>query len=157
MEASQPRVVTPEQILPILERYFAAGTAFPLVITGFSMTPFLVSGRDRVLLRPAPDRLRRGDIAFYRRTSGRLVLHRVIRVAPEGYYFVGDAQSDIEGPISPTQILAIADEAQRKGRVQRAGCFWWEFFRHVWPVLLPVRRPIMRLYARLLHRSPAEN
>lgn len=149
VEPRHSRLVTPEEIKGLMEVCFAAGQPCLVVITGSSMTPFLVPGRDRVFLRPAPPALRRGDIAFYERAPGRLVLHRVYRASPQGYYFVGDAQTAIEGPIRRDQILAVAAEAERKGRPQRPGCFWWWFFRTVWLRLVPARRAIMTAYAKL--------
>lgn len=142
------RVLAPDELKTLMLACFSAGGEFPLVVTGSSMNPFLVSGRDKVFLRPAPERLRRGDIAFYQRASGRLVLHRVCRAAPDGYWFVGDAQTEIEGPIAHGQILAVAVRVERKGRILQPGSFWWGFFRTAWLCVLPVRRPLMALYER---------
>ena len=41
-----------ERILAVME----TGTAAPLVISGNSMSPFLVHGRDTVYLTPPPER-----------------------------------------------------------------------------------------------------
>lgn len=37
----------------------------PLVVTGNSMLPFLVDGRDQVLIKEVNRSLRKGDIAFF--------------------------------------------------------------------------------------------
>lgn len=143
----------PAQLKALLQLCFENDGEFPLTVTGSSMTPFLGSGRDRVYLHRPAGALRRGDIAFYERAGGQLILHRVCRVDGQGrYYFVGDAQQEIEGPIRPEQILAVAARAERKGRIQQPGSFWWEFFRTVWLWLLPARRRVMTAYARLRGR-----
>lgn len=147
------RILEPEQLKTLLQACFENGGEFPLTVTGSSMTPFLAPGRDRVYLRRPEGALKRGDIAFFERRNGQLILHRVYRAGGEGYYFVGDAQQMIEGPIRPGQILAVVDHAERKGRVQKPGCFWWEFFRTVWLRLLPARRSVMGVYARLRGRA----
>lgn len=147
------RILEPAQLKMLLQACFENGGEFPLTVTGSSMTPFLAPGRDRVYLRRPEGALRRGDIAFFERRNGQLILHRVCRVDGEDYYFVGDAQQLIEGPIRPGQILAVVGHAERKGRVQKPGCFWWEFFRTVWLRLLPARRGVMGAYARLRGRA----
>lgn len=139
-------------LLRQLERCFAAGTAMPLEITGSSMTPFLAPGRDRVLLSPVEGTLARGDIALFQRRSGALVLHRVAACRPEGYYFIGDDQTQLEGPIAPEQLRAVARQAVRKSKRQGPGCFWWWFFRRVWLWLRPVRPALRRLYGALRPR-----
>lgn len=150
------RILEPGQLKTLLRVCFENGGEFPLTVTGSSMTPFLAPGRDRVYLRRPEGALKEGDIAFFERRGGQLILHRVCRVNEQGYYFVGDAQQMVEGPIRPEQILAVVDHAERKGRIQQPGCFWWEFFRTVWLQLLPVRRGVMAAYARLRGRPGKE-
>lgn len=121
--------------------------ALPLAVTGSSMAPFLVSGRDSVLLTRPPETLRRGDIALYRRESGAYVLHRVHHRERDGSYaMLGDAQQTIEHGVRRAQIIAVVQSAKRKGKRQQKGCFWWEFFAHVWPRLVALRPALLRLY-----------
>ena len=57
----------------LLEHYrelLETADALPLEITGSSMTPFLVPGRDSVLLTKPAAPLRPGDIVLYRRDDG---------------------------------------------------------------------------------------
>ena len=75
-------------------------------------------------------------------------MHRILRVKPEGLYIVGDAQSEIEGPVRQDQVFAIITRVRRKGKMIGPGDFWWEFFEHVWLCVIPLRRGIMALYAR---------
>lgn len=139
-----------ESYLSMLSQLLQHDTQAALPVTGSSMVPFLVHGRDQVLLQPPPPALHRGDIALYRRENGHYVLHRVCRTDENGrYYFVGDAQQVIEGPIAPQQILAAAVQACRKGKWIGPGDFWWDFFASAWLLLRPVRRPILMLYGRL--------
>lgn len=134
----------------LLEEYRAllqTVDVLPLRITGSSMTPFLVPGRDSVLLTRPPETLRRGDIALYRREGGAYVLHRVYRREGEnGYAMLGDAQQCVEHGVRREQIIAVVQSAERKGKQQQKGCFWWEFFARVWPRLVPLRPALLRLY-----------
>lgn len=122
------------------------GREVRMLISGSSMSPFLAHGRDSICFRK-PDRpLRRGDMVFFQRTNGQFVMHRVCRVRPEGYYLVGDAQTQIEGPIQREQIFALITRVNRKGRWLGPEDFWWRFFETVWLGLIPLRPALVRLY-----------
>lgn len=128
------------------------GQEVPLIITGGSMSPFLVHGRDRILIGRIDRPLRRGDMAFFQRMGGQYVMHRICRVEPgikegqELYYFIGDAQTVTEGPIRREQIFGVINSVCRKGKWIGPGDFWWEFFRTVWLRMIPFRRPAVYLY-----------
>ena len=122
----------------------------PLEITGSSMTPFLAPGRDSVMLAKPAAPLRPGDIVLYRRDSGAYVLHRIIRLERGGTLtLAGDAQSTLERGIRADQVFAIVRSATRKGKCQKRGCFWWDFFAHVWTHLVPLRARIRRASQRI--------
>ena len=95
----------------------AQGQTVQFPPTGWSMYPLLVPGRDQVIVEPVdPAALRRGDVALYRRDQGILVLHRICRVRPEGFYLVGDNQKEVEGPLRPSQFLGRMAAVVRKGK-----------------------------------------
>ena len=62
---------------------------------------------------------------------------------------VGDAQTQIEGPLRGDQIFARIIKVKRKGRIIEPGNFWWEFFEHVWIRIIPMRKVIEKLYSLL--------
>ena len=79
---------------------------------GYSMYPLIVPERDEVIISPLGNhRIRRGDVLLYRRKTGKLVLHRVYKIKGTKIYFVGDNQSEIEGPISLMQIYGIMTQS----------------------------------------------
>lgn len=119
----------------------------PLLISGGSMTPFLIGGRDTVFLSRAEGPLVPGDIALYRRDDGGYVLHRVYRVTAAGYTMLGDAQQVSEPGIRPEQIIARVSAVRRKGRLLGPGDPMWEFFCRIWPRLRPCRRLLHRCYS----------
>ena len=137
-----PEVLVP-QLLAVMEE---AGTV-PLVISGYSMTPFLAHKRDTVYLSKIDRPLKRGDMVFYRRDSGAYILHRVYRVENETFTFVGDAQTQLEPGIRPDQTLALVTAVRRKGKLLRKGSFWWDFFEKVWIRMVPVRPGVLKAYA----------
>lgn len=143
------RVDTKEYV-SVLRELVEQGKEVSLIVSGSSMAPFLVHERDYIYFK-APDRpLRKGDMVFYQRDSGQFVMHRICQVVSDGYYIVGDAQEEIEGPVRRNQIFAIITKVKRKNKWIEPGDFWWEFFAHVWIHIIPFRRYIMKMYARFI-------
>ena len=122
------------------------GARCMLPVTGCSMAPFLVGGRDSVCIEAPRGGIRRGDIVLYRRASGQYVLHRCLRVGQDGSFdAVGDAQTAVERAIPAGSVCAVACSAMRRGHEIAAGSPVWELFRVWWLLLLPVRGMLLRL------------
>lgn len=149
---SQTRVLPPEMLIPELLALLEETDSVPLTISGNSMTPFLVHGRDTVFLSKVTRPLKKGDMIFYRRQNGQYVLHRICRVHPDSFDLVGDAQTYIETGIRPEQVLAIVNTVRRKGRLLEKGHFWWDFFEMFWLRIIPLRPLVCRIYGRLFCR-----
>ncbi len=147
------RTVSANKYIDALREITDSGQEVSLTICGNSMMPFLIHGRDQILFRKLEKDPVKGDMVFFQREGGRYIMHRICRVAPEGYYIVGDAQCDIEGPVKREQIFAIVTAARRKGKWIKKGSFWWEFFARVWIWMIPVRHPVMRLYAIIMRKD----
>lgn len=146
MEQQKKRRVDTFAYVSLLRELTQEGREVTLPISGNSMSPFLIHERDVIAFKK-PDRpLRRGDMVFYQRRSGQFVMHRIHKKLSQGYLIAGDAQSVLEGPVEEGQIFGLITRVRRKGEWICAGSFWWEFFRLVWPQLLPVRQPICRAY-----------
>ena len=122
--------------------------ALPLVISGNSMSPFLVHGRDTVYLSKLTRPVKKGDVVLYRRDSGAYILHRVYKAEKNCYTMVGDAQTQPEPGIRDDQIIAIMTAALRKEKMQKPGTFWWEFFEKLWINAVPLRPVIVKLYTK---------
>lgn len=121
--------------------------SLPLVVSGNSMSPFLIHGRDTVFLSRLTRPARQGDILLYLRDDGGYILHRVWKTGPEGLTMVGDNQLELEPGIRDDQIIAIVTAVQRKGKRMVPGSFWWEFFEKVWIRMVPLRPAARRLYS----------
>ena len=141
------KVASPEEIMePLLTLLDEVGT-IPLVISGSSMTPFLVHGRDTVFLSK-PDRpLKKGDMVLYQRDNGSYVLHRVYKTCANSYIMVGDAQTELEYGIKKDQIRAVVSAVRRKGKMLKKGNFWWDFFEKAWISMVPFRPLFRKIYS----------
>lgn len=143
------KVVAPEELMEPLLGLLEETESVPLVISGYSMTPFLVHGRDTVYLSKVNRPLKRGDMILYRRRSGAYILHRIYRVEEDTYTLVGDAQTLLEPGIRPDQVLALVTAVRRKGKLLQRGSFWWDFFEKVWIRMVPLRSKAVAAYSRL--------
>lgn len=142
------KIVELDTYMPVLREILSQGKEVSLTITGNSMSPFLVHGRDKILISPPDGNWKKGDMAFFVRDNGQYIMHRIWKVAKNGdCYFVGDAQQFIEGPIKPEQIFGKITKVKRKGKWIDGCNFWWQFFEKVWIRLIPFRSLFRKVYA----------
>lgn len=118
---------------------------------GTSMFPLLKEGRDSVIAAPlekhAPGI---NDIILYRRDNGLLVLHRLCKIKKDGYYFVGDNQTEKEGPLRREQLLAYVIQITRNGHTFSTKHPIYAVVSRIWLLLRPVRHKISRPAKKLL-------
>ena len=144
------RKIDTRAYVSVLRELVEQGQEVSMLISGSSMAPFLIHERDSICFKQPERPLRKGDMVFYQRDNGQFVMHRICNVKPEGYYIVGDAQTVIEGPVRENQIFAVITKVKRKGKWIEPGDFWWEFFEHIWIHMIPIRRVLMKSYAKLI-------
>lgn len=94
----------------IKERLDGGGKA-ELTVTGKSMQPLLKDGITQVLLEPYGDKLKKYDIALYKRANGTVVLHRYIGRSADGLCFRGDNENYTEKNIKLENVCGIAVSA----------------------------------------------
>lgn len=140
------RVAEPEVLMEPLLSLLEETESVPLVISGYSMTPFLAHGRDTVYLSKPTRPLRKGDMILYRRDSGAYILHRILKAEDGVYTLVGDAQTWLEPGIREDQVLALVTAVRRKGKLLKPGDLWWAFFEKIWIRMVPLRPRILKLY-----------
>ena len=143
------RVVDTNEYVSALRELAEEGRVVSMLIAGSSMSPFLCHNRDYIYFTRPDRELRRGDMVFYQRDTGQYVMHRIYKKKMDGYYMVGDAQTQIEGPLRRDQIFALIIKVKRKGKIIRPGNFWWEFFEHVWIRIIPLRKVVEKGYSLL--------
>ena len=143
---SRTHVLPPEVLVDDLLGVLEYTDSVPLVISGGSMSPFLVHGRDTVFLSKIDHAPQKGDMIFYRRANGSYILHRVFRAGEDACDMVGDAQTAIEKDVPRERMLAIVTAVRRKGKLLKKGSFWWDFFEKIWIRLVPMRPLVVRCY-----------
>ncbi len=123
-----------------IEKLLLEGRTVQVSPIGYSMYPLIVPGRDTVQIKRVDvSRLRRGDVALYRREGSILVLHRIWKRRGDSFFFVGDNQRDIEGPLPSQQICGKMIAVERKGIYIPVENIRYRAFSAVWLWMRPFR------------------
>ena len=141
------------EYIDILRTVIDEGKEVNMRVLGSSMAPFVVHERDTIYFKRPERKLKKGDIAFFQRNNGQYVVHRIYKVKGDEYYFVGDNQTLIEGPIEKGQIFAIVTRVIRKGKEIRPGDPWWLFFEKIWINMIPLRRITIKAYGLIRRKG----
>ena len=140
-----------------IEQLLKDGSAIQLKPQGYSMYPLFHPGRDEAIIEAYPiDQLRRGDVILYRRGQGILVLHRICRITSDGFYLVGDNQTEIEGPLRPDQIRGKMTSVVRGGKSFSVSHPLYRVLSSLWLFLRPIRPLFWRtaaLFRKILQKS----
>ncbi len=102
-----------------LFRCFEINGTLTVYPKGNSMLPTLREGRDSVDLSPVKE-LTVNHIYFYKRSDGRYVLHRLLKIKNGVYIFSGDNQLVYE-KVKEDQILAYVSKVYKNNKPK--GCF----------------------------------
>ena len=120
------------------------------VVRGSSMNPFLVSGRDKVVLIP-PRKPKTGDVVLAEIMERTYALHRVIDIKDGVYTMQGDGNclSSTE-QFTEDKIVGIAEAFIRKGKPVRTDSRKWRMYSGTWKALRPFRRILLAIYRRVI-------
>jgi hypothetical protein len=94
-----------KEFWPLINETISSGGEFRLFHKGTSMLPLLRQGIDSVVL-VSPTELKKNDIVLYKRPSGQLVMHRIVKLEKNGYAICGDNQYILEKGITDKNMLA---------------------------------------------------
>ena len=117
--------ISDDGLVKIIMYKLSAGERVVLSVTGKSMLPFLEEGRDSVVLEKIKRQPKRGDIVFYRRKNGAYVLHRVVKRSRDCFWFSGDAQKRVEGPIKKSALIAVCTGVIREEKEYSKSSLLW--------------------------------
>ena len=122
---------------------------------GVSMLPLLRQQKDLFTITKRQSRCKKYDVALYKRADGAYVLHRIIKVLPDGYVFLGDNCLNKEYGITDQDVLGVMTSFVRDGKEYAADAGGCLLYAKVWYMLYPVRRlwKLLKLkIRRITHR-----
>ena len=138
--------VTMKELLPFIEEALNNDKTFTIPITGTSMRPLLIAGRDTVTLKKCENKLKKGDLPLYRRQDGAFVLHRVVGFTENGDYIMcGDNQFLKEKGITHSQIIGVVTEITRNGKTFSVDSKKYQQYVKFGLSVLNIRYPYKRL------------
>lgn len=138
-------------LLGEIEEMLADGRTVMLKAKGGSMFPFIVGGRDSVLIRRPSgiNPLRTGQIVLAHLSDNRYVLHRIIRMDGIQMVLMGDGNLRETESCRFSDIVGIVTKIIRKGRYVDSDARLERYKAKVWGKSLPIRRYLLYLYRRI--------
>lgn len=122
------------------------GICVTLPVDGRSMLPFIIGGKDSVILEK-PRKAEIGDIVLAWVEQCRFVVHRIIAITGEEVTLMGDGNirgteqchiNDIKA-----SITYVVDEKNRRKNINSRKYRWSSF---LWSKLRPIRRYLLAFY-----------
>ena len=110
---------------------------------GVSMEPMLRQNRDLVVIRVPDSRLKKYDVALYKRGDA-YVLHRVIEDRGDHYLIRGDNTYALEN-VPDAAVIGVLTGFQRKGKQHNVTEKGYRFYARFWTAIYPLRRFWVRL------------
>ncbi|MBQ6708023.1 MAG: S24/S26 family peptidase [Clostridia bacterium] len=116
---------------------------YSAISKGTSMWPMLGDGTDRIIVAKCDTEPELYDVALFRRESGILVLHRIVKIHTDHYLFCGDNQNFFE-KVKKEQVLGIL-KGYYKGK-KYTDCKKSRSYRlyvRLWTKTLPRRKELL--------------
>ena len=109
---------------------------------GVSMEPMLRQNRDLVIVQVPASRLRKYDVALYKRGE-KYVLHRVIADRGDHYLIRGDNTFALEH-VPDAAVIGVMTGFQRKGKQHEATEPGYRAYARFWHAIYPLRYAYVR-------------
>lgn len=148
MESREHIAPSDELILSEAIRFVEEGVKVTFPVRGRSMLPFIVGGRDSVVLEK-PKSLRVGNVVLAWVDGSRYVVHRVIALSGENVTLMGDGNLGQTESCLLQDVKAVATHVMVSGIKKRpldAG--WRRKAAYLWKRLLPARRYLLFIYRK---------
>lgn len=137
-----------DEIIEEAIRLVEDGVSVTLPVDGRSMLPFIIGGRESVILQK-PVSPKPGDVVLAWVDGCRFVVHRIIRIAGEQVVLMGDGNLVGKEYCSLGDVKAIASHVvDADGRTHDLYCRWRCQAARLWWHLRPIRRYILAIYRR---------
>ncbi len=154
LQEPQVKKVTMNDLYPLMSEILESGGSFSLTVTGSSMFPFILGGRDQVTLSPITRPLKKYDLPLYRRRDGMFVLHRIVAVEEDGSFTCcGDHQWALEKGLQQDQMIALATAFVRKGKKITNRNLFYKIYRVIWTSIIPMRPYLFALHNKWRNRK----
>ena len=125
------------------------GVSVTLPVNGNSMLPFVIGGKESVILQP-PGLIDVGDVVLAWVDGNRYVIHRIIRIEGDQVTLMGDGNLVGTERCQLSDIKAkVTHVVDAKGRRRDLYSKWRCRAAKAWWYLRPIRRYLLAIYRRL--------
>ena len=141
--------MTDNKIIEEAIRLVREGVSVTLPVNGNSMLPFIIGGKESVILQQ-PELPKVGGVVLAWADGYRYVVHRIVRIDGERVTLMGDGNlmgtehcilNDIKA-----RVTHVVDAKKRTHYLYKG---WRKLAAKVWYWLRPVRRYLLAIYRRL--------
>lgn len=139
-------MTTHNTIIEEASRLVGEGVSVTLPVTGRSMLPFIVGGRESVILLN-PGQPKTGDVVLAWVDGCRYVVHRIIRTDGDGITLMGDGNVVATEHCTAADIRATATHTvDASGKVRYLYTRRRRWMARMWRRLLPVRKYLLAAF-----------
>jgi hypothetical protein len=135
------------------------GVSVTFPVNGRSMLPFIVGGRDSVILEK-PESLQIGDVVLAQVVSGdcenldtaekHYVVHRIVALNGENVTLMGDGNLALREHCNRTDVCAkVICVVKPNGKRCSMSAWHSRIAAKIWYILLPVRRYLLWIYRKV--------
>lgn len=116
---------------------------------GYSMLPLLRQKKDLIEIRKKePGRCKKYDVVLYKRDK-KYILHRILRVLPDGYVVAGDHNTFLDDNITDDMILGVMTKVIRDGKTITPDNIRYKLYAHLWCDVYPIRMLVLKMKAQM--------
>lgn len=134
------------QIIEEAIKLASEGVCVTLPVDGRSMLPFIIGGRESVILQK-PVALKVGDVVLAYVDSCRYVIHRIINIDDDRVTLMGDGNLVGKEYCTLSNIKAVATHVvSADGQAHDLYRWWRRWAARLWFWLRPLRRYILFIY-----------
>lgn len=142
-------MISDHEILEEATRLAKEGLSVTLPVKGNSMLPFIIGGKESVILQK-PDHPKVGNVVLAWVENSRYVVHRIIKIDGHDVVLMGDGNIIGTEHCKIDDICAIATHVvSADGKRHDLYSKWRMRATRLWWYLRPIRRYILAIYRRL--------
>ena len=117
---------------------------------GSSMMPLLRQHKDIFeIQKKEPGRCKKYDVVLYKRGE-KYILHRILRVLPDGYLIAGDHNTFVERDVTDKMILGVMTRVIRGGKSITMDSLPYRLYTHLWCDCYTVRMFLLKCKAKAI-------
>ena len=143
------KVMPNQELISEIGKIIQDGTDVIFKPKGMSMLPFIIGGKDRVLLRKV-DVITPGDIVLAEVSGNKFVLHRVESITGDTIVLMGDGNVRGREKCKEKDILAVAVKIIKDKREIDCRSARHQYQARLWRSLLPTRRYLLAIFKRII-------